>query len=389
MKPVHQLQSAVAPAHPSRPATAETVERIPPDQARPNQLRPGQTVAVALSGGLDSTAAALRLKERGHRLVALHMLLRPGDSARLNQHVRPLAARLAIPLHTVDLCRAFHEQVITPFLEAYTRGRTPNPCVDCNPRIKFSLLREHAVKLGARWLATGHYARLIRDGLTGRLRLFRARNCSKDQSYFLSRLSQAQLAATVFPLGDLLKSEVRQLAAAAGITGSHREESQEICFVPDNDYRCFLEQHLGRALPRPGPILDLEGRHLGEHGGIHRFTIGQRRGLGIPSSAPYYVVGLEPETHTVRVGRRSDLDGREMLVTDTSWIAPRPHTGPLRASVQIRSRHREAPALLEPDPRGLLVRFLEPQAAITPGQTAVFYDHEEVLGGGTIDRVIS
>lgn len=351
-----------------------------------NQIRPEETVAVALSGGLDSAAAALLLRESGHRVVALHMILRPDDPPEPCESIQQLAASLGIPLQGVDFRQAFYELVMQPFVKAYRQGRTPNPCVECNARIKFSLLREYAGKLGARWLATGHYARLLYDD--GQPRLLRARDRRKDQSYFLYRLGREQLAGTLFPLGDMGKEEVEQLAADSGIRAGRRPESQEICFIPDNDYRSFLEHQPGPALPGPGPILDLEGRKLGEHGGIHRYTIGQRRGLGVASSAPYYVVALEPERNTVRVGRRCDLDRREMLVTSTSWITCSPPTGPLRALVQVRSRHREAPAILEPAARGVFVRFQNPQKAITPGQSAVFYQGDEVLGGGIIHRVI-
>jgi tRNA-specific 2-thiouridylase len=345
---------------------------------------------VALSGGVDSAVAALLLKGRGHRVVALHMSLSPHDPGRPAESVRTLAEQLGLPLHGVDLRRAFRELVIQPFLEVYRRGMTPNPCVLCNPRIKFSLLRRYALDLGIRWLATGHYARIAPPERDGRLRLLRARDRAKDQSYFLFGLTQEQLAPAVLPLGTLLKGEVRKIAASAGLAVSSRPESQEICFIPDDDYRRFLEEHTGTALlPSRGPVVDGEGRQVGEHDGIHRFTIGQRRGLGIPSSAPYYVVGLEPETNTVRVGRRKDLKRREFLVTDLNWIGIPAPGGPLEALVQVRSRHREAPAVLTPDTRQILVRFREPQNAITPGQAAVFYRGDEVLGGGMIQQVLS
>ncbi len=351
--------------------------------------KPGETVAVAVSGGVDSMMTALLLKEHGHKVLALHMILRPDDPPEPGQHIIRLTDRIGIPLHLADLRQAFHQQVIKPFLTAYCMGKTPNPCVICNPRIKFSLLQEQAAELGAQMLATGHYARLFYDESDGSFRLFRARDRGKDQSYFLYGLKQAQLARILFPLGGYLKNEVRRLAADAGITDYYREESQEICFLSNKDYRDFLEQHLGSDLPGPGPVLDLEGRQLGEHEGIHRYTIGQRRGISIPSSAPYYVVGLEPDTNTVRVGRKSDLNRRELLVTNVNWIAASPPISKLEVQVQVRSRHREAPAILGPAGEGTIVRFFKPQKAITPGQSAVFYSNQEVLGGGIIERVTS
>jgi tRNA-specific 2-thiouridylase len=339
---------------------------------------------------VDSAVAALLLKGRGHRVVAFHMSLSPQDPGPPGESVRTLAERLGVPLHGVDLRCAFRELVIQPFLEVYRRGMTPNPCVLCNPRIKFSLLSRYAPDLGIRWLATGHYARIAPPEGDGRLRLLRGRDRAKDQSYFLFGLTQEQLSHALFPLGALLKGEVRKIAAAAGLSVSSRPESQEICFVPDGDYRRFFEEQTGIVLlPSPGPVVDGEGRQVGEHDGIHRFTIGQRRGLGIPSSAPYYVVGIEPETNTVRVGRRKDLERREFLVTDVNWIGIPAPVAPLEALVQVRSRHQEAPAVLAPDTERILVRFREPQTAITPGQAAVFYQGDEVLGGGMIQQVLS
>jgi tRNA-specific 2-thiouridylase len=347
------------------------------------------TLAVALSGGLDSAVTTWLLRQRGHEVIALHMILRPDDLPEPGKHIEHLATRLGVALQVVDLRRSFHHKVIEPFLESYREGKTPNPCVICNPEIKFTLLLEKALKTGARMLATGHYARVFVDDSKGRLRLFKGLDRKKDQSYFLYGLSQAQLASTFFPLGDLLKEQVKQLVAEAEISAYHRPESQEICFISDTDYRGFLERHLRSDLPKPGPVLDLNGRQLGEHRGIHRYTIGQRRGIGIPSSVPYYVVALEHETNTLRVGRKSDLSRKEMMVTDVNWIAATPTFSEFRALVRLRSRHQEAPAILKPINRGILVRFHEPQMAITPGQSAVFYCNDEVLGGGIIDRVIS
>ena len=371
-------------SHSFRNQTSDQIRQLYPHKPKANE-----TVAVAVSGGVDSMVTALLLKEQVHEVLALHMILRPEDSPDPGEHIVQLATRLNVPLHVVDFRRPFRQQVIRPFLQAYRQGKTPNPCVICNPSIKFTLLQEQAAKLGATTLATGHYARLLRDESDGSLRLFRGRDRRKDQSYFLYRLDQEQLARTFFPLGNYLKSEVRKLATDAGMGEHYRPESQEICFISDKDYRTYLEEHLGSDLPGPGPVVDLKGQKLGEHEGIHRYTIGQRRGLGIPSSAPYYVIGLEPDTNTIKVGRENDLRRKEMLVTDVNWIAASPPTSELQALVQVRSRHRESPALLKPTTGGTLVRFLEPQKAITPGQSAVFYDEDEVLGGGIIEQVLS
>jgi len=353
--------------------------------------KPGtkETVAVAVSGGVDSMVTALLLQQHGHPVLALHMILRPEDPPEPGKQIREITARLGVTLHLVDLRRAFQEQVIEPFVDAYRKGKTPNPCVICNPRIKFSLLQEKAVELGANKLATGHYARIFSDSSNGGLRLFRGRDRAKDQSYFLHGLNQVQLARTLFPLGDYLKNEVKQLAAEAGMGGYYRPESQEICFISLRDYRDFLEEHLGPNLPGPGPVLDLDDRQLGKHEGIHRYTIGQRRGIGIPASAPYYVVDLEPDSNIVRVGSKIDLRRKELLVKNVNWIAMSPPSSNFEALVQVRSRHQEAPAMVETGEEESVVSFLEPQEAITPGQSAVFYRDEEVLGGGIIERVLA
>ena len=356
-------------------------------------------VAVALSGGVDSLRAAALLRHQGHEIIALHMQLLPESAKRYRdadlsgrtreRSLRTLTAKLDIPLYIVDLRDAFGRLVIEPFVASYRQGLTPNPCTVCNPRIKFGLLLDEARKLGAERLATGHYARLqAPDERHSRFRLKRGIDPAKDQSYFLYGLTQDQLAATLFPLGKAHKHAVQHWAQDNGYADQIPEESQEICFIPEGHYRGFLKEHLGPGFEdQQGEIVDLGGTVLGRHEGVCAYTIGQRRGLGIASSAPYYVVRLEPETHRVVVGRPADLYRQELIATEVNWLSIYPPSRPLRCQVRIRNQHRPASAGLTPDGDGAVrLRFDEPQRAITPGQAAVFYDGDVVLGGGIIAR---
>lgn len=354
-------------------------------------------VAVAMSGGVDSLRAVTLLKESGHEVFGVHMRLLPASregrwcaESVLQESegaLKSLCVRLGIPLSIVDMRDAFERAVITPFLQAYRRGLTPNPCVLCNPRIKFGLLRKEAFRLGAERLATGHYARVLPPE-TGhhRFRLARGADPAKDQSYFLYGLTQEQLGEVWLPLGASRKRDIQRWAGETGYSHLVSGESQEICFIPQGDYLAFLVERFG--LPRegiPGPIVDMEGRVLGEHRGIHAYTVGQRRGLGIPSTAPYYVVKLDPRANSVHVGRNDDLLQREVRVHAVNWVSVPPPSEPLCAAVRIRNQHLPAPARLIPiDSQEVLIHFHEPQRAVTPGQAAVFYDGDLVLGGGTI-----
>jgi tRNA-specific 2-thiouridylase len=298
-----------------------------------------------------------------------------------------LATSLRIPLAFVDLREPFERLVIAPFIEAYLHGLTPNPCITCNPEVKFGLLREEARLRGAEYLATGHYARILPpSSRPDRYRLCKARDPGKDQSYFLYGLSQEQLASALFPLGGHLKKEVLQWADEAGYKRSIPEESQEICFIPSGGYQRFLQERLDlSSISVRGPIVDMEGNALGEHKGIFAYTVGQRRGLGIASSAPYYVVGLDAAANTVRVGRAQDLFRRELRAERVRWVSIAPPSEPIPCRVRIRNLHVPAAALVTPvGSDEVRVRFDEPQRAVTPGQAAVFYDGDLVLGGGTI-----
>lgn len=356
-------------------------------------------IAVALSGGVDSLRAASLLQEMGHAVMGIHMrLLPPSPSGRWSAEdalqaredsVRLLATRLGIPLTFIDCREPFEREVIVPFVEAYRKGLTPNPCVHCNPTIKFSLVLEEAHRLGTEGMATGHYARIAPpDEHWHRHRLFRARDLQKDQSYFLFGLHQNQLARTLFPLGEHSKDDVLQWARSSGFHNELPKESQEICFIPSGRYQEFLLERMQKPVDASrGPIVDTHGNVLGEHNGLYAYTIGQRRGLGIASSAPYYVIELDVESNTVRVGRAQDLECSRLTVARLNWVSIDPPDCALSCTVRIRNQHRPAVAQVVPlSPELVQVTFEAPQRAIAPGQAAVFYDGEVLLGGGIIQK---
>ena len=342
--------------------------------------------AVALSGGIDSLVSAHLLQEAGHEVIGLHFLTgfedpRPGNDAA--HPIHRIARQLDIPMHILDLADVFRQSVVAYFSATYRAGRTPNPCLFCNPLIKFGHLWSHAARLGAEGLATGHYARVVRDQ-AGRPHLLRGLDRRKDQSYFLARLTPAQLSRARFPLGERDKADVRRLAANAGLRPLSSDESQDVCFIRDNAYGRFLTEREG-LIPQPGPIVNRDGEEIGRHRGLHLFTIGQRRGIDCPAAEPYYVVRLEPEGNRLVVGSAKDLHRSECHVADINWIN-RPADFPVEVRVKIRYRHPDAAARLvyREGEAVMRIRFREPQKAITPGQGAVFYAGEEVLGGGWI-----
>lgn len=312
------------------------------------------------------------------------MRLLPEDDGRNAADAQAVCHRLGIPFSTLDLTGAFREHVIDPFVRVYQSGETPNPCVECNRCLKFSRLLEAAEAAGLFYVATGHYARVDRDP-GGRWLLKKALDAGKDQSYFLYTLTQRQLEHVQFPLGDMTKQEVRALAERLGFCNAKRRDSQDICFIPDGDYGAFIEAYTAAPCPA-GDFLDQNGRVVGRHRGAVRYTLGQRKGLGLAMGEPVYVCGKDMASNTVTVGPESALYAREILVRHLNWISIESLSAPLRVRAKTRSRQREQEATLYPTASEDTVRlvFDEPQRAVTPGQAAVFYDGITVVGGGTI-----
>lgn len=339
-------------------------------------------VAVAVSGGIDSLMAAYLLDAAGLAVRAVHFVTGFERDERFDQKVVELFRPLGIPVDVLD-CRArFKAEVVDYFTASYLEGKTPNPCVVCNAAIKFGYLLEVARRLGAGQLATGHYAR-IDTGTDGRPRLRQAADLSKDQSYFLARLAPAQLAMARFPLGELTKQQVLALADQAGLRAIRHKESQDICFIGQDSYGQFLAQ-MG-APAGPGPIVTTDGRTIGTHQGLYRFTIGQRRGINCPDARPYYVVGIDRPGNRLIVGRPADLLRPSCRVSRINWLDP-PSAHPLRIKARIRYRSPAADAVLRiTGPDAAQLCFDRPQSAVTPGQAAVFYRGENVIGGGWIE----
>lgn len=369
------------------------------------------TTAIAVSGGIDSLAAAWLLKQQGHNVIGIHFITGfessatgleraveiPMDSAHVDASAVPdsaafrsasqemalIAAQLDIPIKLIDCRKAFRARVVDYFTRTYLNGYTPNPCLVCNPNIKFGFILDAARRLGATRLATGHYARVEKDR-QGRYHLLKGVDPLKDQSYFLGFLTQKQLAAACFPLGGMHKSEVKALAAAKGLVPVSQNESQDICFIKGTHYADFILNQTG-VKPEAGLIEDVGGNVIGKHQGLHRFTIGQRRGINCPAAEPYYVVRIDMKRNRLVVGFKKDVYATECRVKRINWISAAPST-PLEVHTRLRYGQREVAATLIPaEDNRAVIRFKEPQASITPGQGAVFYQGNEVLGTGWID----
>ncbi len=349
---------------------------------------------IAMSGGVDSSVAAFVMKERGYECMGCTMRLYENDmigedlfgsccSLNDTQDARAVCERIGIPYNIYHYEAEFREKVIEPFVCSYERGETPNPCIRCNRYLKFDILYKKAEELGYENIVTGHYARI--EERDGHMYLMKAKDLSKDQSYVLYDLTEQQLFHTFFPLGDITKVRARQIAEENGFVTSHKKESQDICFVPDGDYAGMIKRYRNRDYPQ-GDFVDLKGNVLGRHEGIINYTIGQRRGLGIPADRRLYVYRIDVENNNVILADDEDLYSREVMVRDFHWITGEMPDKEFRCSAKIRYRHREQPASVQilDDGRARIL-FDEPQRAVTPGQSAVLYDGDIVLGGAIID----
>jgi len=350
-------------------------------------------VVVGMSGGVDSSVAAALLKEDGYQVIGVTMQIWLPESRQFGgccgltaiEDARKVAYKLGIPHYVMNFREVFTDKVINYFVKEYRRGRTPNPCIRCNQHIKFGALLEKARGLGADFVATGHHARIEKGATEGRYLLKKGLDRNKDQSYFLYTLTQGQLSHSLMPIGNLTKEKVREIARDLRLPVAGKPQSQEICFIPDENYGEFLKDYLPDA-EKPGPVLDEGGNIIGSHRGILFHTIGQRKGLGIAFAEPLYVIAIDAERNAVIVGTKEETLGDELVASDLNWIAIDKPTYPLVTHARIRYRHPEAEAVVTPlDETSVEVKFTRPQLAITPGQAVVFYQGDTVLGGGTIE----
>lgn len=341
----------------------------------------GEKVLVGMSGGVDSSVCALILKNRGYDVSGVTLTLCEKDYSRDISDAKAVCEKLGIEHTVIDLKKEFRDFVVSDFISQYKTGNTPNPCIVCNKHIKFGLMIQKAVEMGFDKIATGHYAKIRQEN--GRFLLLRGEDKSKDQSYVLYHLSQEQLSRTLFPLGDVSKNEARQAAEVEGLINANRPDSQDICFVPDGDYASFIEATDG-FVSKEGDYVDINGNILGKHKGVIRYTLGQRKGLGIALGKHAFVIDKNPETNRVVLGDEEHLFKKQVYTEDNSFIPFDELKGEMQVLAKLRYRHTEQPAVIYPYKNGVMIEFEEPQRAPSPGQSAVFYDGDIVVGGGII-----
>lgn len=352
------------------------------------------TALIAMSGGVDSSVAAYLMLEAGFDCAGGTMQLCDAPLLGLQnapdpaEDARSVAYRLGLPFYVFDNTSQFREKVVEEFIRIYEQGLTPNPCITCNRHLKFDIFLQQALDLGYEYIVTGHYAKIHYNEDTDRYLLYKAADSAKDQTYFLSCLSQQQLKHVKLPLGELTKVEVREIAQAQGFLNARKRDSQDICFVPDGDYVAFIKRYTGKHYPA-GDFLDMDGNVVGTHSGAVAYTLGQRKGLGLAMGAPVYVCSKDTEKNTVTVGPNEALFAKALRAKDWNWFPFPALTEPMRITAKARSRHIEQPATVYPEEKGFArVEFDEPQRAITPGQAVVLYDGNLVIGGGTITEAL-